>query len=44
MRQWIVVFIVGLCVGCKVSGTIGGTSNLENRHDVSVSITFADGG
>ncbi len=27
-------------IGCHVSGTIGGTTDLERKHDVSVSITF----
>lgn len=35
--------IIALC-GCHITGTIGGTTDLERKHDVSVSITFADGG
>ena len=42
-RIAIAILLSALC-GCHVTGTIGGTSNLENQHDVSVSITFADGG
>lgn len=44
MRQWIVVFIVAFCVGCRVSGTIGGTTDCDSRHNVDVSITFSDRG
>ncbi len=35
--------VIALC-GCHVTGTIGGTSNLDSDHKVDVSITFAERG
>lgn len=42
-RIAILILLSALC-GCHVTGTIGGTSDLEREHDVSVSITFTDEG
>jgi len=41
MRQWIVVCLVVFLCGCHVTGTIGGTSDLERSHTVNVAINFA---